>query len=221
MSGRPRDPIPEPHPLGRVRYKFFPQDERNYLIFFKPFDVLSQFTPEAGSDKSTLAEFGFPPNVYPIGRLDADSEGLLILSDDTRLNSRLLDPLNAHSRTYLAQVENVPAQKSIEQLQDGVDIKGHRTAPATARLVTEEPVLPERLKPIRFRKNIPTAWVELTISEGKNRQVRRMTAAVGHPTLRLLRVAIGKLSLEQANLQPGQWRNLTHEELALAFEDNY
>jgi len=205
-------------PQGRIRIKFFPQKGRSYLAFFKPFDVLCQFTPEPGSDKSTLAQFGFPRDVYPIGRLDADSEGLLLLSDDPRLNSRLLDPKNEHPRTYLAQIENVPSKPSIEKLEAGVDIKGHWTLPARATLVQEDPVLPERAKPIRFRKNIPTAWLKLTITEGKNRQVRRMTAAVGHPTLRLVRIAIGNLELASLNLQPGEWRSLTDEELALAFQ---
>lgn len=203
---------------GRIRVKFFPQEGRAYLAFFKPFDVLCQFTPEPGSDKGTLAQFGFPREVYPIGRLDADSEGLLILSDDPRLNSRLLDPQNGHSRTYLAQVENCPTQAAIEKLESGVDIKGHWTLPAQVSLINDEPALPEREKPIRFRKNIPTAWLSVTIKEGKNRQVRRMTAAVGHPTLRLVRVAIGRLQLGSLDLKPGQWRQLTDEELALAFQ---
>ncbi len=206
------------HPAGRIHIKFFPQEGREYLAFYKPFDILCQFTPEPGSDKGTLAQFGFPKDVYPIGRLDADSEGLLILSDDPRLNSRLLDPKNGHSRTYLAQVENVPPQSAIEKLETGVDIKGHWTLPAKVSLVNEEPQLPEREKPIRFRKNIPTAWLKVTITEGKNRQVRRMTAAVGHPTLRLVRVAIGTLQLENLDLLPGQWRKLTDEELALTFQ---
>ncbi|MBA3992365.1 MAG: pseudouridine synthase [Cyanobacteria bacterium DS2.3.42] len=201
-----------------MHIKFFPQEGREYLAFYKPFDILCQFTPEPGSDKGTLAQFGFPKDVYPIGRLDADSEGLLILSDDPRLNSRLLDPKNGHSRTYLAQVENVPPQSAIEKLETGVDIKGHWTLPAKVSLVNEEPQLPEREKPIRFRKNIPTAWLKVTVTEGKNRQVRRMTAAVGHPTLRLVRVAIGTLQLENLDLLPGQWRKLTDEELALTFQ---
>ncbi len=205
------------NPAGRIRIKFFPQKDKAYLAFFKPFDVLCQFTPEPGSDKGTLAQFGFPREVYPIGRLDADSEGLLLLSDDARLNSRLLDPQNGHSRTYLAQVENVPTQSAIEKLESGVDIKGHWTLPAKVSVIEDEPQLPERDKPIRVRKNIPTAWLKVTITEGKNRQVRRMTAAVGHPTLRLVRVAIGALNVNSLDLQPGQWRQLTDEELALAF----
>lgn len=203
---------------GRIRIKFFPQADKSYLAFFKPFDVLCQFTPEPGSDKGTLAEFGFPREVYPIGRLDADSEGLLLLSDDARLNSRLLDPQNGHSRTYLAQVENIPLASAIEKLESGVDIKGHWTLPARVSLEESEPLLPARAKPIRVRKNIPTAWLKVTITEGKNRQVRRMTAAVGHPTLRLVRIAIGTLTLEKLGLKPGEWRRLTDQELALAFQ---
>ncbi len=203
---------------GRLKVKFIPQKGKAYLAFFKPFDVLCQFTPEPGSDKGTLAEFGFPPHVYPIGRLDADSEGLLLLSDDPRMNSRLLDPENQHSRTYLTQVENIPAPSAIEKLEAGVDIKGHWTLPARVSLVEEEPQLPERGKPIRARKNIPTAWLKVSITEGKNRQVRRMTAAVGHPTLRLVRIAIGKLELADLSLKPGEWRALSDEELGLAFQ---
>jgi 23S rRNA pseudouridine2457 synthase len=203
---------------GRLRVKFVPQNGRSYLAFYKPFDVLCQFTPEPGSDKGTLAQFGFPKDVYPIGRLDADSEGLLLLSDDPRLNSRLLDPKNEHPRTYLAQVENIPSAPAIEKLEAGVDIKGHWTLPAKVSLVKEAPPLPERSKPIRFRQNIPTAFLKVTITEGKNRQVRRMTAAVGHPTLRLVRVAIGNLDLASLQIQPGQWRSLTPEELDLAFQ---
>jgi len=203
---------------GRLRVKFIPQQGRSYLAFYKPFDVLCQFTPEPGSDKGTLAQFGFPRDIYPIGRLDADSEGLLLLSDDPRLNSRLLDPKNEHPRTYLAQVENVPTAAAIEKLEAGVDIKGHWTLPAKVSLLQSEPALPERSKPIRFRQNIPTAWLKVTITEGKNRQVRRMTAAVGHPTLRLARVSIGNLEISSLRLQPGEWRSLTNEELELAFQ---
>ena len=217
MAGKPAEDG-DAHPAGRILVKFFPQEGRAYLAFYKPLDILCQFTPEPGSDKGTLAQFGFPNDVYPIGRLDADSEGLLILSDDPRLNSRLLDPQNGHSRTYLAQVENVPALSALEKLESGVDIKGHWTLPARVSLVDEEPQLPQREKPIRVRKNIPTAWMKVTIKEGKNRQVRRMTAAVGHPTLRLIRVAIGKLELNNLGLQPGQWRQLTNDELALTFQ---
>lgn len=216
-SGKPLGAL-NANTSGRLRIKFIPQKGKSYLAFFKPFDVLCQFTPEPGSDKGTLAEFGFPSDVYPVGRLDADSEGLLLLSDDARMNSRLLDPENGHSRTYLAQVENLPTPSAIEKLESGVDIKGHWTLPAKVSLVKEEPQLPERAKPIRVRKNIPTAWLKVAITEGKNRQVRRMTAAVGHPTLRLIRVAIGKLELSDLALKPGEWRHLSEEELGLAFQ---
>lgn len=189
-----------------------------YIVFFKPFEVLCQFTKEPGSEKRTLAEFGFPEHVYSVGRLDYDSEGLLLLSDDGRVNTRLLDPKNAHGRTYLAQVENIPEPKALKQLATGVIIDGRKTLPAKARLLECEPELPPRSKPIRFRKNIPTAWIELTLHEGKNRQVRRMTAAVGHPTLRLVRVAIGALHLADLHLEPGDWKEIEQQELKLCFE---
>lgn len=181
------------------------------LAFHKPYGVLSQFTPD-GSPHRTLAEFGFPKQVYPLGRLDADSEGLLLLSDEPGLNSQLMDPEQGHPRTYWAQVEQIPPDQAIAQLQRGVTIQDYRTRPAQVRLLPEEPTLPPRDPPIRFRKSVPTAWLELTLTEGRNRQVRRMTAAVGHPTLRLVRVAIGSLTL--AGLEPGQWRFLTATELA-------
>jgi 23S rRNA pseudouridine2457 synthase len=169
-----------------------------YFILYKPFDVLSQFTPDAPGDR-TLADLGFtfPPDVYPVGRLDRDSEGLLLLTNDNALKTRYLDPKRKVPKTYWAQVEGRPTPEMIAQLAAGVAIringKVHRTAPASVRLLPEEPQLPERNPPIRFRKSIPTAWIELTITEGKNRQVRRMTAAVGLPTLRLVRVAIGSI----------------------------
>ncbi|RYZ22531.1 MAG: pseudouridine synthase [Chitinophagaceae bacterium] len=181
----------------------------HYYILYKPFDVLSQFTPDAPGDR-TLADLGFefPPDVYPVGRLDRDSEGLLLLTNDNILKTRYLEPKYKLAKTYWAQVEGTPTPEAIAKLAAGVGIringKAYHTAPAVARLLEEEPQLPERVPPIRFRKNIPTAWIELTITEGKNRQVRRMTAAVGLPTLRLVRVAIGRLEL--GRLQPGDVR---------------
>jgi 23S rRNA pseudouridine2457 synthase len=174
---------------------------------------LSQFTCEPNSDKRTLAEFNFPPRVYPLGRLDYDSEGLLLLSDDGSMNKVLLDPANAHKRTYLVQVENVPTEDSLEKLEKGIILQGEKTLPCRAKLLNEEPDLPPRDVPIRFRKNIPTAWLKLTIAEGKNRQVRRMTAAIGYPTLRLVRVAIGNLTLEELELQPGKWARLKADQV--------
>lgn len=184
--------------------------------FNKPYAVLSQFSSD-GSNKRTLAEFGFPRDVYPIGRLDYDSEGLILLSNDGSLNKRLLDPNNAHPRTYLAQVDNIPDAAALEKLQRGVIIEARKTLPAQARLLDNEPDLPPRPVPIRFRKNIPTSWLELTISEGKNRQVRKMTAAIGHPTLRLIRVAIGNLSLFDLELDPGEKKLLSSDHFKLVF----
>lgn len=179
--------------------------------------MLTQFSAD-GSDKTTLAEFGFPPRVYPIGRLDHDSEGLLILSDDASLNAALLQPKRGHTRVYWAQVENVPSEDALARLREGVIVEGRRTMPADARLLDDEPSVPPRPVPIRFRKNIPTAWLELTLTEGKNRQVRKMTAAVGHPTLRLMRGAIGAMNLLELGLEPGQWRELSDDEVDLLFD---
>ncbi len=182
------------------------------LAFYKPYDVLSQFTQEHPSHR-TLAEFGFPPSVYPIGRLDRDSEGLLLLSDEAKWNDRLLNPRHAHPRTYHAQVDGAVSDAALRQLRSGIDLKEFHTLPCQARVLDVEPGHPPRNPPIRFRKNIPTSWIELTLTEGKNRQVRRMTAAVGFPTLRLVRVSIGGLQLADLGLEPGQWRELTGPEV--------
>jgi 23S rRNA pseudouridine2457 synthase len=200
----------------RTQHGFRPRTDRLYLAFYKPYGILSQFTQPADSDKGTLASFSFPAHVYPIGRLDWDSEGLLLLSDDAALNNALLDPKHAHPRTYYVQVENEPQPDAFAALQAGVIIEGKRTLPAKA-LAIQEPLLPPRAVPIRFRKSIPTSWISLTLREGRNRQVRRMTAAVGHPTLRLLRHSIGNLRITDLNLQPGQWRELSPEEILRAF----
>lgn len=180
--------------------------------------MLSQFTQPSDSEKETLAAVNLPPDVYPLGRLDWDSEGLLLLSDDGALNHELLNPNHGHARTYMVQVENIPADKALHELETGVVIEGKRTLPAGAKLIPE-PKLPERPVPIRVRKNIPTAWVSLTLREGRNRQVRKMTAAVGHPTLRLVRSSIGSLTLEGLGLEPGYWRELTMDEVMLAFAE--
>ena len=172
------------------------------ILFNKPFGVLSQFTPEAGH--RALDEFGFPPNVYAAGRLDHDSEGALLLTDDGKLIKKLLDPKFEHPRTYLAQVDGQITQEAVNQLKRGVTIKGYRTKPCQAKIVSPPENLWERVPPIRFRANIPTSWVNLTLIEGKNRQVRHMTAAVGFPTLRLIRIQIGSIPL--GDLQPGEWR---------------
>jgi 23S rRNA pseudouridine2457 synthase len=165
------------------------------IAFHKPYGVLSQFTPETAGQR-TLAEFGFPKNVYPIGRLDADSEGLLLLSDEPELNERLLHPRNAHEREYWAQVERIPTADALAKLQRGLLIQGHKTLPCKAWSLDPQPNVPPRDPPIRFRKSVPDCWIGLELVEGKNRQVRRMTAAIGHPTLRLVRVRIGSLRLE-------------------------
>lgn len=176
------------------------------IAFHKPYGVLSQFTPEPGSRFRTLADFGFPPRVYPIGRLDADSEGLLLLSDEADLNQRLLHPRHAHEREYWVQVERLPDATALRQLEQGVVIQGHRTLPCRAKLLDPSPTFPPRDPPIRVRKSVPDAWLALELIEGKNRQVRRMTAAVGHPTLRLIRVRIGQFWLGE--LAAGTWSEL-------------
>jgi 23S rRNA pseudouridine2457 synthase len=186
------------------------------LVFHKPYGVLSQFTPD-GSPNRTLAEFGFPKDVYPLGRLDADSEGLLLLSDEPGLNTRLLDPKNAHNRCYWAQVEGAPTSAAFEKLSQGVSVSNHQTLPCHAWLLDPQPTIPPRDPPIRVRKTIPDCWISIELSEGKNRQVRKMTAAVGHPTLRLIRVRIGRLELKDLPL--GQWRKLDDQERSLIFED--
>ena len=181
------------------------------LAFHKPFGVLCQFTSD-GSSHRTLAEFDFPKHVYAIGRLDADSEGLLLLSDEAQLNRRILDPRNAHLREYWAQVERIPSTEALLRLQKGLSIQGRTTLPCRARILPSQPELPPRTPPIRFRKTVPACWVALEIVEGKNRQVRRMTAAVGHPTLRLIRVRIGRFEL--GSLPPGAWKILNATERA-------
>ncbi len=179
------------------------------LAFHKPYGVLSQFTPN-GSSHATLADFGFPENVYPLGRLDADSEGLLLLSDEAGLNSRLLDPQAEHPRTYHALVERVPDEKSLVQLREGVVFDGKKSRPCQAWVLEPQPLVAPRDPPVRFRKNVADIWIALTLIEGRNRQVRKMTAAVGHPTLRLIRVQVGSFLL--GDLALGNWRELdTHE----------
>lgn len=177
------------------------------ILFNKPFGVLSQFTPEAGHP--ALNEFGLPPGVYAAGRLDHDSEGALLLTDNGKLVKKLLDPKYEHPRTYLAQVDGQITPEAVRQLSAGVNIKGYRTKPCKAEIVEAPENLWERIPPIRYRANIPTSWVKLTLIEGKNRQVRHMTASVGFPTLRLIRVQIGSIPL--GNLQPGEWRVLTEK----------
>lgn len=187
-----------------------------YYILYKPFGYLSQFTQEAPGQK-TLADLckGLPSDVYPIGRLDKDSEGLLLLSNDKVLNHRLLNPSFRHTRTYWVQVEGIPTAEALEKIRQGVDIrinkKIHRTAPAKVQQLPVPPPLAERNPPIRFRANIPTTWLELQLTEGKNRQVRRMCAKVGYPTLRLVRQAIEDLQLGKMAI--GEIREITQGEL--------
>ena len=211
------------------------------IAFYKPFGVLSQFTGD-GSPNRALAEFNFPKNIYPIGRLDADSEGLLLLSDEPEWNERLLHPRHAHEREYWAQVERIPTREALDKLRQGLVIHGHKTLPCRAWLLEPQPeivaasrqsaavlleaqtaalcrdaatpTIQARVPPIRFRQSVPDCWIGLELIEGKNRQVRRMTAAIGHPTLRLLRVRIGNLTL--ADLAVGKWKILSTEERKLA-----
>jgi 23S rRNA pseudouridine2457 synthase len=182
------------------------------IAFHKPYGVLSRFTPD-GSPNRTLAEFGFPKNVYPIGRLDADSEGLLLLSDEARLNERLLHPRHAHEREYWVQIERIPTPDALLKLAKGLIIQERRTLPCRAWILDPQPDVPPRDPPIRFRKTVPVCWIGLELAEGKNRQVRRMTAAVGHPTLRLIRMRIGNIKVP--DLLPGAWRELTSGERKL------
>jgi 23S rRNA pseudouridine2457 synthase len=200
----------------------------HYVLLNKPYGVLSQFTPacrnsalrRAGTHEHnhlTLKDFGsFPSDIYPVGRLDANSEGLLLLTNDNAVKHRMTDPKFEHERTYLVQVERIPDDTVLQKLRDGVAIDGRRTKPAEVKLLDAEPNIPSRPVPIRFRKNVPTAWIELTLREGRNHQVRKMTASVGHPTLRLLRIRLGSLTLN--GLQPGTSRVLTRREISTLIE---
>jgi len=191
----------------------------HYYIFYKPFQVLTQFSPEG--EKMTLSHFlpHLSKEIYPVGRLDFDSEGLLFLTDDKAVTHKLLTPAFAHQRTYWVQVEGIVTQQAIEQLQQGVLInvngKEYKTQPSIANIFSSEPEVPERIPPIRYRKNIPTSWISLTLTEGKNRQVRRMTAAVGFPTLRLIRYSIGKVTID--DLKPGECKKVDADIKGLLF----
>lgn len=187
----------------------------DYYIIYKPFGVLSQFTREEPHHK-TLADLGsFPKDVYPVGRLDKDSEGLLILTNDRNLNHKLLNPNFRHKRTYLAQVEGIPQKENLQYLEKGVQIKVgkkyHRTLPCSAQLLANQPNVHERIPPIRFRQSIPTSWVQLTLIEGKNRQVRKMCAKVGFPVLRLIRISIEDLEL--GDMKIGEIRKMDKKNL--------
>jgi 23S rRNA pseudouridine2457 synthase len=186
------------------------EQPRRSIVLFKPYGVLSQFQDAAG--RITLKAFVQIPGIYPAGRLDRDSEGLLVLTSDGRLANRLTDPRFEHTKEYLVQVERIPDERALAALREGVVLNDGMTLPAEVELLAETPVLPDRTPPIRFRRTVPTAWLKLTIREGRNRQVRRITAAVGHPTLRLVRVAVGPIQL--GALAPGEWRELNDSELA-------
>jgi 23S rRNA pseudouridine2457 synthase len=181
-----------------------------YFITYKPFGMLTQFSGE----EFTLSSLGnFPKEVYPVGRLDKDSEGLLLLTDDKGLNNQLLNPRFGHQRTYYVQVEGIPTSEALAQLQAGVTIQvdgnSYRTKPALVKLLDPAPILPERNPPIRYRASIPDCWLALTLIEGKNRQVRKMTAAVGFPTLRLVRFSMEKITLD--GMEAGEVRELSQE----------
>ena len=180
-----------------------------YLLLHKPYGVLCAFTDPEG--RPTLADYVDMPEVYAAGRLDLDSEGLVLLTNDGWLIHRLSHPRYQHPKTYLVQVERVPCTEALVALRAGVMVKGRRTAPTQVDLLPEKPDLPPRPVPIRYRKSVPTAWLRLVLTEGQKRQARRMTAAVGHPTLRLVRIGIGPLEL--GSLQPGEWRELDRREL--------
>ena len=174
------------------------------ILFNKPYGVLSQFTDDGHQgSRRTLSEFVGIPGVYPAGRLDLDSEGLLILTNDGRLQARIADPRFKMSKTYLVQIEGEPSEDSLDLLRRGVSLKDGPTLPAEVQPIAA-PALWPRDPPVRFRKSVPDRWIRMTIREGRNRQVRRMTAAVGHPTLRLVRWSIGDWTI--AGLQPGEWR---------------
>jgi 23S rRNA pseudouridine2457 synthase len=186
-------------------------DKYKYYKVYKPYGMLSQFTDAEG--RPTLKElFSFPEDVYPIGRLDADSEGLLLLTNDKALTDALLNPLNRHKREYWVQVEGRPDTEGLQKLERGVLIKGRKTLPAQAEIIPD-PAVPPRDPPIRFRKNIPETWIRIILIEGKNRQVRRMTASIGHPTLRLIRTGIENIRL--GNMVPGEV--LTPDETEINF----
>jgi 23S rRNA pseudouridine2457 synthase len=186
-----------------------PEEPYRYFKLYKPYDVLCQFTDDLG--RSTLADYVPVPGVYSVGRLDRDSEGLLLLTDDGGLSHRLTDPRFEHPKTYLVQVEGEPDARALDSIRRGVVLKDGLTRPANVDRLEATPWVPERSVPIRFRKNVPTSWLRLTIREGRNRQVRRMTAAVGFPTLRLIRISLGPVEL--GNLAPGELRELSLEEI--------
>lgn len=198
FPGRSGFSVPRPEP-----------EVYRYLVINKPYGVLTQFRDLQG--RPTLADYINVPDVYPVGRLDFDSEGLLLLTNDGGLSHRLTDPKFDHPKTYLAQVERVPQESALEPLRRGAILSDGRCKPVVVEILSESPDLWERSTPIRFRKNVPTAWLRIVLREGRNRQVRRMTASVDHPCLRLVREASGRICL--GDLKPGQWRDLTDLEV--------
>ncbi|MGY8821716.1 MAG: pseudouridine synthase [Pseudomonadales bacterium] len=202
-TARPRSPRPAAARSQPRRVAKAPPAEPRLLLLNKPFDVLTQFNDADG--RATLKDFVPVPGVYPAGRLDRDSEGLLLLTNDGQLQARIADPKHKLPKTYWVQVEGEVTPEQLQRLRDGVELNDGMTLPAEAKQL-DEPELWPRNPPVRFRKSVPTCWLELVIREGRNRQVRRMTAAVGLPTLRLVRVRIGPWSLD--DLQPGEWRQV-------------
>ena len=186
-----------------------PSRQHRYIKFFKPYGVLSQFTDQEG--RPTIGDYVDVPDVYAAGRLDKNSEGLMLLTDDGWLNHRVTHPRYDHPKTYLVQIEGTPSLETLAHLRHGVEVKGKMTREANVEQLREEPDLPPPPAPVRSRQHMPTTWLRMILREGRKRQIRRMTAAVGHPTLRLVRVAIGPVTL--GDLNPGDWRNLTPEEL--------
>lgn len=176
-----------------------------YIIFHKPFNVLSQFTPEDGA--RSLSEFNLPPEVYAAGRLDKDSEGLLLLTNDGPLIERLLNPKNEKPKTYWVLVERVPTEEELERMRIGLKIEDYLTKPCLVKILHPQPDVAPRDPPVRYRKTVQDIWIEMTITEGKNRQIRKMTAAVGHPTLRLIRKKMGNLELGE--MAPGEWKEIS------------
>jgi 23S rRNA pseudouridine2457 synthase len=181
-----------------------------YIIFNKPYNVLSQFTPEDGA--RALSEFNLPPDVYAAGRLDKDSEGLLLLTNDGLMIEKLLNPRNEKPKIYWVLVERVPTEDELERMRAGLKIEDYLTSPCKVKILDPQPEVPPRDPPVRFRKTVQDVWIEMTITEGKNRQIRKMTAAIGHPTLRLIRKKIGNLEL--GDLSEGEWKEISRLEIS-------
>lgn len=179
-----------------------------YVIMHKPFGVLCQFTSK--NQTPCLGDFDLPPHIYPVGRLDKDSEGLLLLSDDGPLIDQLLRPKHKHSRNYWVLVERIPTEASLDKMQNGLRIKDYTTRPCKVQKI-QPPKIQPRVPPVRYRKNVPDCWLDVSLTEGKNRQLRRMTAAIGHPTLRLIRHKIENISL--GALEPGQWKHIDKQDI--------